>query len=54
MKKVIISCLIIFLLAGCTSKDSVEKNATIDSVFKEELVAVSKIGEAKGRKLPDH
>lgn len=52
MKKVFIGAIIIFLLTGCGNNSSQQKTTT-DVVFKEELVAVSKIGDAKGKCLPD-
>jgi len=52
MKKVWIGILLIFLLTGCADNNKTTKNTT-DDIFKEELVAISKIGDAKGKKLPE-
>jgi len=52
MKKVLAGAIAIFLLAGCGNNTSKERT-TADAVFKEELVAVSKIGDAKGKSLPE-
>jgi len=51
MKKVIAYLLIIFLLTGC-GKDS-DKSETVNSVFKDEFLAISEISEAKGKHLSD-
>lgn len=52
MKKVLIGALIVVLLTGCANNNIKEEKNT-DEIFKEELVAVSKIGESKGKTLSD-
>ena len=52
MKKVLMVALVVFLLSGCVNNEPKEKTTT-DTIFKEELVAISKIGDSKGKHLPD-
>lgn len=52
MKKGLIGVFVIFLLVGCGNNSTQEK-PKVDVVFREELVAISKIGEEQGRKLPE-
>ena len=51
MKKCLFSILVIFLLAGCS--DKVEEELDTDIIFKEEIVSVSEIGNARGKVLAD-
>lgn len=52
MKKIFIGVLVVFLLTGCGSNNVKNGNNT-DEIFKEELVAVSKIGDSTGKTLSD-
>jgi len=52
MKKFLIGAVVVLLLSGCSNNNSQEKTST-SAIFKEEMTAVSKIGDLTGKKLSD-
>lgn len=52
MKRIFALGLIVVMLTGCTSNSS--KEETISNIFKQDMLAVSKIADSKGKRLPDN
>lgn len=51
MRKILVLILVVFLIVGCGKKPSEE--VSTNTIFKEELETISKIGDAKGKVLLD-